>query len=63
MRTELDISQFRTSHPLALVKGLLRSMLMKSSFEAAPPNGSAGDGSARASPQGTALSVTVTPFL
>lgn len=62
MRTELDISRYCTSHLLDLVKDLLSSLLMQSSFRAAPPNGSAGDGSARANPQGTVLSQSFLSF-
>jgi len=59
----LGISQFCTSHLLALAKDLLSSLLMQSSFRAAPPNGSAGDGSARANPQGMVLLAKVIPLL
>lgn len=55
VRTELDISQFCISHFLALLKDLLSSLLMQSSFGSALPNGTAGDGSARVSPQETVL--------
>lgn len=55
MRTELDISQFCTSHFPALLKDLLSLLLMQSSFGSALPNGSAGGSSRRVNPQGTVL--------